>query len=151
MKKGITTIDQQQYATNILKKFGMHEVKPATTPHIPGKRLTKDMCPEEKSSEAAEMKNYKYREVVGCLMYLLITRHDLKLAVIALSRFVNNPGKDHWTAAMRVLRYISGTLNYGITMGGPSEYLVNLLTRAGVHAKTYRCARRQHFMHCNGK
>ena len=39
-------------------------------------------------------------------------------AVSKLSRFVSNPGDDHWCALERVLRYLIGTMSYGIHYTG---------------------------------
>ena len=39
---------------------------------------------------------------------------DIAYVVNKLSRFTNNPGKDHWKALVRVLRYLRYTLNYGL-------------------------------------
>ena len=48
-------------------------------------------------------------------MYVInCTRPDIAYAVNKLSRFTNNPGKDHWKALVRVLRYLRYTLNYGL-------------------------------------
>jgi len=49
-------------------------------------------------------------------MYLAsATRPDISFAVSKLSRFVSNPGDDHWHALERVLRYLKGTMSYGIS------------------------------------
>jgi hypothetical protein len=49
-------------------------------------------------------------------MYLMLfTRPDLCHAVGLLSRFGSNPGWEHWVPAKRVLRYLKGTIDYGIT------------------------------------
>jgi len=46
------------------------------------------------------------------------TRPDISFAVSKLSRFTSNPGKDHWDALERVLRYLRGTIEYGIHYTG---------------------------------
>ena len=52
-------------------------------------------------------------------MYLAgATRPDISFAVSKLSRFTSNPGKDHWDALERVLRYLRGTIEYGIHYTG---------------------------------
>lgn len=57
-----------------------------------------------------------YREVVGCLMYLVTsTRPDLMYAVGQLSRYVDHPTEKHVGAAKRVLRYVLDTTSKGIT------------------------------------
>jgi hypothetical protein len=60
--------------------------------------------------------------LVGELLYLACTtRPDLSHSVGVLSRFVENPGKKHWEACKRVLRYLSGTRDVGLTFRGHSE------------------------------
>ena len=51
---------------------------------------------------------------------MMCTRPDLAFPVSVLSRFVG-PGRhdaSHWAAAQRVLRYLCGTSDYGLTLGG---------------------------------
>src|SRR3954468_4463866 len=52
-------------------------------------------------------------------MYLAsATRPDISFAISKLSRFVSNPGDDHWHALERVLCYLKGTASYGIHYTG---------------------------------
>ena len=46
------------------------------------------------------------------------TRPDISFAVRKLSRFMSNPGNDHWHALERVMRYLNGTMSYGIHYSG---------------------------------
>jgi hypothetical protein len=57
----------------------------------------------------------RYSQIIGSLMYLAsATRPDIAYAVSKLSRFVSNPGSEHWRALERVMHYLVGTMNYGI-------------------------------------
>jgi hypothetical protein len=48
-------------------------------------------------------------------MYLAsATRPDISFAMSKLSRFVSNPGDDHWHALDGVMHYLKGTTSYGI-------------------------------------
>jgi hypothetical protein len=48
-------------------------------------------------------------------MYLAsATRPDISYAMCKLSRFVSNPRDDHWQALERVMRYLKGTMSFGI-------------------------------------
>ena len=48
-------------------------------------------------------------------MYLAsAARPDMSFAVSKLSRYMSNPGDDHWHALKRVLRYLKGTMSFGI-------------------------------------
>ena len=46
------------------------------------------------------------------------TRPDISFAVSKLSRFVSNPENDHWKPLERVMRYLKGTMDYGIHYTG---------------------------------
>jgi hypothetical protein len=57
--------------------------------------------------------------MIGSLMYLAsATRPDISFAVSKLSRFTSNPGDDHWRALEHVMRYLVGTMEYGIHYSG---------------------------------
>ena len=57
-----------------------------------------------------------YASLIGSLMYLaMVTRSDIAYAVFQLGSYMANPAMSHWTAAKQVLRYLSGTRDYGIT------------------------------------
>ena len=58
----------------------------------------------------------EYQMAIGCLTYATTaTRPDLAAAVGILSKYMARPGKDHWQGVKRVLRYVKGTLNSGLT------------------------------------
>lgn len=57
----------------------------------------------------------QYRQV-GCLIYLSFTRPDLAYSVHVLSQFLHAPRKDHWDAAIRVVRYLKGCPGQGILL-----------------------------------
>ena len=66
----------------------------------------------------------RYSQIIGSLMYLAsATRPDISFAVCKLSRFVSNPGDDHWRALERVMRYLKGTMSYGIRYTGHPKVL----------------------------
>jgi hypothetical protein len=56
----------------------------------------------------------QYRSVVGALHYLTLTRPDLSLAVNRVCQFLHSPSTTHWEWVKRILRYVKGTLNYGL-------------------------------------
>lgn len=58
---------------------------------------------------------FPYRELIGALMYAALgTRPDIAHTVSVLGQFNNNPKRQHWTAAKRVLRYLQGTVDFGL-------------------------------------
>ena len=56
------------------------------------------------------MSKVSYASVVGSLMYVIIcTRPDIAQAVKVVSRYMSNPGKEHWRAVKQILRYLKGS------------------------------------------
>ena len=81
-------ISQRRYALEILKAFGMTECKPINTPIEANLKL-----PLEDGSPLVD--TYKYRKLVGSLMFLTNTRFDISFAVGVLSRFSQKPRENH--------------------------------------------------------
>ena len=112
--KGHLTLTQKKYAMEVLKRFGMENCKSVSTPMEVGLKLTKEMEPKTKE-EMDKMDKVPYRAAVGSLMYLMVaTRPDLAAAVGCVSQFMQNPGRVHWEAVKRIMRYVKGTLNFGL-------------------------------------
>ena len=115
--KGLLSINQRQYTKEVLKRFGMFDCAPKRTPAVPGTVLTREMQPKT-DQEKDNMKSVPYLEALGCLLYLAIcTRPDISFAVSELAKFANNPGREHWEALKRVMRYLKGTMEYGLSYG----------------------------------
>ncbi|GKC55907.1 retrovirus-related pol polyprotein from transposon TNT 1-94 [Tanacetum coccineum] len=71
-------------------------------------KLSSKMSPS--SEERMEMSRVPYASAVGSLMFAMIcTRLDIAHAVGVVSRYMAEPGKKHWEAVKRILRYIKGT------------------------------------------
>ena len=61
------------------------------------------------------MSKVPYSNAVGSLMYAMVcTRPDISHAVGIVSRYMHNPGKEHWQAVKWILRYIQKTLDVGL-------------------------------------
>nr|GEY71639.1 hypothetical protein [Tanacetum cinerariifolium] len=62
-----------------------------------------------------------YRTLVGKLLYLTITRHNLSFSAQALSQFLQEPTTLHMKALLKVIRYVKLTLSqvtdYGVFLG----------------------------------
>jgi hypothetical protein len=50
--------------------------------------------------------------------------NDIAQSVGALSRFMSKPTTVHWQAAKGILRYLAGTISYGITFRGSSTSIL---------------------------
>jgi len=55
-----------------------------------------------------------YRQLMGTLIYLTLTRPDISFVVGVMSRYIQNPKKPHLEAVCRILRYVKSTLDHGI-------------------------------------
>jgi len=51
----------------------------------------------------------------------MATRPDISAALAMISQFASNPSDIHWKAAKQILRYLSGTVNYGICFIGSND------------------------------
>lgn len=70
------------------------------------------------SVNKVKMENYPYANVVCSLMYAMISiRPDLSLVMSVLSRFMANPGIDHWIAVKWIIAYVAGTLDIDLCYG----------------------------------
>ena len=64
------------------------------------------------------MMKIPYASVVGSLMYAMVcTRPDIGYVVEVVSRFMSNPGKEHWNTVKWILRYLKGTSNMCLRFG----------------------------------
>ena len=87
------------------------DCNPTQTPAAT-QRLTKTED-HERESDKAQLSDY--RKLIGSLRWLAdATRPDISYAVGQVSRYVQDPGPDHWLAAKRILRYLKGTVEYGL-------------------------------------
>jgi len=85
----------------------MDNCKEISTPMNQKEKLSKD--------DGVEKVDETYiRSFIGCLMHLTAKRHDILFVVSVLSRFMHCPSEVHLQAAKRVVRYIKGTITYGV-------------------------------------
>jgi hypothetical protein len=55
-----------------------------------------------------------YKSLVDILLYLTLTRPDIMYAANLVSRYMESPKDSHWKMEKRILRYVAGTLNFGL-------------------------------------
>ncbi|KAA0047306.1 Retrovirus-related Pol polyprotein from transposon TNT 1-94 [Cucumis melo var. makuwa] len=100
-------LSQAKYASDLLARSGITDSNTASTPLDPNVHLTPcDGVPLEEAS--------LYRQLVGSLIYLTVTRPDIAYVVHIVSQFMAAPRTIHFTVVLRILRYIKGTLGHGL-------------------------------------
>jgi hypothetical protein len=117
------TLSQGEYTEKVLERFRMQNAKPVSTPLASHFKLTKEMCPKTQE-EIEYMSRVPYSSAVGSLMYAMVcTRPDIAHAVGVVSRYMNNPGKEHWEVVKWILRYLRGTTTHALCFGGSDTFL----------------------------
>ncbi|CAL2243576.1 unnamed protein product [Prunus armeniaca] len=100
-------LSQRKYILDLLAETGMLDCKPIDTPSEQNHKLGlyPDQVPTDKE---------RYQRLVGKLIYLSHTRHDIAYAVSIVSQFMHSPSEDHMGAVMRILRYLKVTPGKGL-------------------------------------
>eukprot|EP00253_Pinus_taeda_P032360 PITA_32360 len=102
-------LSQGKYVVKILERFGMVNCKPVTTP------MELDFKKLSSSATRHVLRNAtEYRQLVGALMFLVNSRPDICFAVNTLSQHMVEPHHIHWIGAKNLLRYLRGTITYGL-------------------------------------
>ena len=112
-------LHQTRYLTNLLEKYNICNCKEISTPQELGSRLTvnKGDCVDKQ----------KYQVLIGSLTYAVTgTRPDIAQALGSVNQFEPNPSSEHWKSVKRILRYIKGTLDWGILFDGTKETEIRL-------------------------
>lgn len=92
-------ISQGKSIRKLLDKFRMTDSKDVKTP-----------MENKFQARPGEIVVKPYRELIGSLLYISLTsRPDITYAVAYLSRFLDAPTIELWTAAKRILKYLSTT------------------------------------------
>ena len=96
-------LSQKLYIQKMADKYLETKFK-TYTPMLSAEKLTADMCGSKTGSI-----DKPYRNLIGALLYVVLTRPDIAVAVSILAQFSEDPGIKHWEAAQRLLRYLSTT------------------------------------------
>jgi histone deacetylase 1/2 len=116
---GLVT-SQERYATKILKCAGMTLCKPVDTPLSSTEKLSLT-----EGTPLGPDDSVRYRSLVGALQYLTLTRPDISFAVNKVCQFLHAPTLSHWSAVKRILRYVQGTLNFGLKIRKSASTIVS--------------------------
>jgi hypothetical protein len=98
---------QSKYIIDLLDRTQMSESKPYPAPCLTGSKMSR-FDGEPLHNPTA------YRHIVGALQYVTLTRPDIAYSVNQLCQHMHAPTSTHLIAAKRVLRYLKGSVDYGL-------------------------------------
>ncbi|XP_039685124.1 secreted RxLR effector protein 161-like [Medicago truncatula] len=67
-----------------------------------------------RDGDEEEVNSTEFRQMVGALRYLCNTRPNIAFCVGVISRVMDRPSVSHLMAAKWIMRYLKGTMSYGI-------------------------------------
>jgi len=107
-------ITQQKYTMDLLSEYDCSHLPVASSPLDPATKL---------STLSGDLLNdaTSYRRLIGKLNYLTHSRPDISFAVQHLSQFMQEPRIPHFSAALRVLRYLQINPSQGLFLSEDSS------------------------------
>uniref|UniRef100_A0A2N9HNV7 Integrase catalytic domain-containing protein n=1 Tax=Fagus sylvatica TaxID=28930 RepID=A0A2N9HNV7_FAGSY len=116
-------LTQAKYTSDLISRAGITDSKIVDTPIEYNNRLnTHDGEPLPDAT--------LYRQLVGSLVYLTVTRPDISYAVHIVSQFMAAPRSLHYVAVLRILRYLKGTLFHGLHFSSQSSLILQAYSDA---------------------
>jgi hypothetical protein len=114
-------VHQADYARTVVKKYQRYlkagNRHRATVPMTRDMKLTRDE--KRTAKQQAYVDSFPYQELLGSLLYLAVnTRPDIAFAVNACARYSNSPTYVACRTLVRILDYVSNTLDVGIVYRG---------------------------------
>jgi len=102
-------LQQRYYILDILERAGMADCKPCSTPVDTQAKVSATEGPPVADPTA-------FRSLAGALQYLTFTRPDISYAVQQICLHMHDPREPHLTMLKRTLRYLRGTLDFGLLL-----------------------------------
>ena len=90
-------INQTKYVKEILKKFGINDGKPLSTP-------MNSTCKLDKDEKSKKVDQKLYQSIIGSLLYLTGSKPDIMFSICTCTIFQSDPRKSHLIATKRTLR-----------------------------------------------
>nr|GFA13263.1 hypothetical protein [Tanacetum cinerariifolium] len=126
-------INQSKYALESLKKYDFESCNPVDTPMVEKSKLD-----EDKEGKAVDPSHYC--GMIGTLLYLTASRHELQFAICMCARYQARPTKKHVHTVKRIFRYLRGTIHRGLWYS--KDYSVALTAFADADHAGYQDTRR---------
>src|ERR1700730_4291609 len=102
----------------------MDNCTPVATPTTVRDCLTIAYCPSsptKRKSYDEFAAGFRYLECLGGVLYATHTCPDIQYATCICAQFGSNPGKPHLVSLKRMLRYLQGTIDYSLVLGGKND------------------------------
>lgn len=108
-------LSQKAYIRKLADRFGMTEAKTSKIPMDTG-------YVQQKEESERLPTNENFQSLIGGLLYLAVhSRPDIAISTSILGRKVSQPTAADWVEAKRVLRYLIGTCDLKLCIGGEGE------------------------------
>lgn len=104
---GTLHLNQLKYVHDLLHKINLLHAKPASI-HLAAKFV---LIASDVDLLAFPI---EYHELVGSLQYLTLTRPYISFAVNNVAQFMSSPCSPYMVAIKRILRYVKGTIDFGL-------------------------------------
>jgi hypothetical protein len=106
-------LDQEAYFSTVLSNYGLENCTPVATPCDGYTSISPATADEERADQQL------YSSMVGSVMWgAVATRFDVAWITNRLTQFCVDPTIRHQNAVIRILRYVAGTLQFAIVLGG---------------------------------
>ncbi|CAL2249725.1 unnamed protein product [Prunus armeniaca] len=92
---------------NLVKKFGLEAAKSARTPMSTSTKIHRDL-------HGKSVNQTLYKSMIGSLLYLTASRPGISYSVGVCARFQSDPKESHLFAVKRIIKYVSGTIDFGL-------------------------------------
>ncbi|GJY36393.1 retrovirus-related pol polyprotein from transposon TNT 1-94 [Tanacetum coccineum] len=113
-------LSQKKYILELLQSAGLSNYNPVSSLMVTSSSLSLD-------DSTAFSNPVKYRQVVGSLQYVTLSRPDIAFAVNKVCQYMHAPTENHWSAVKRILRYLHGTVEHDSAM---ERLLLDTVARA---------------------
>ncbi|WVZ18935.1 hypothetical protein V8G54_006257 [Vigna mungo] len=107
-------VNQHKYIQDLVQLAGLTNATPVDTPmevNVKYRRHEGELLDDPT----------QYRKLVGCLLYVTITRPDISYVVHTVSKFMQSPRHFHFSAVQHIIKYLLGTSSRGLFFPGNSS------------------------------
>ncbi|KAJ9553489.1 hypothetical protein OSB04_017534 [Centaurea solstitialis] len=122
-------LSQRKYILELLQRAGLSNAKLVSSPMTTNANLAL-------GDSATLADPVKYRQIVGALQYVTLSRPDITFAVNKVCQFMHSPTENHWTAVKHILRYLQGTADYGLRILHDSGTILHAYTDSAYNSLT---------------